>query len=73
MLYFNTGSLETLGSEFDESKEHHDSAGASGAIDTDQDVSAVTGSDGDRDNVNRVDTVDRGGNKEETKCCCTVM
>ena len=73
LLYFNAGCLEVRGPNLTRAKERHDRDVGGGSIDTDQDVSGGTGSDGDRDNVNRVDTVDRGGNKEETKCCCTVM
>ena len=49
LQYFNAGCLEVRGPNSTRAKEHHDSADGVGAIDTDQDVSGVTGSDGDRD------------------------
>ena len=73
LLYFKTDCLEVRGPNSAREKQHHGSADGGGSINTDKDVSGGTGSDGDRDNANRVDTVDRGVNIAETKSCCTFM
>lgn len=63
----------------DEPKDHHDSAdgggfvGTYGAVGTGHHVTALAGSNGDGDNDNHVETVDRGTDIEVNKCCCTIM
>ena len=86
MLYFTTDGLEVRGPNSTRAKERHDSVDGGGSIDTGSDSDSDKSSnstrakeqhdsvDGDHDNVNRVDTVDRGVDTEETKSsCCTVM
>ena len=53
------------------------SADDGGVVVTNHNVNVIRGSDDngddDRGDDNRFGTVDRGGQTDETKCCCTIM